>query len=78
MIAHVCGLKPKEFVHTFGDLHIYENHLEQVEMQLQREPLKLPYLTLDASIDHIDDFKFEHIQLHDYTSHPTIKGKVAI
>lgn len=78
MIAQVTGLEVGEFVHTFGDLHIYETHLEQVKEQLQREPMPLPQLWLDPSIKNIDHFQPEHIKLVDYQSHPTIKGDVAV
>lgn len=78
MIAQVTNLEVGEFVHTFGDLHIYETHLEQVKEQLQREPMPLPQLWLDPSIKNIDDFRPEHIKLLNYESHPTIKASVAI
>jgi thymidylate synthase len=78
MIAQVTGLEVGEFVHTFGDLHIYETHLEQVKEQLQREPMPLPQLWLDPSIKNIDDFRPEHIKLLNYESHPAIKGEVAV
>lgn len=78
MIAHVTGLKPGEFVHTFGDLHLYDNHLQQAKKQLAREPRPLPRLELDASVTDIDDFRFEHIHIHDYDPHPGIKAPVAV
>ena len=78
MIAHVTNLKVGEFVHTTGDTHIYLNHLEQVETQLKRKPLKLPKLILNQKIKNIDDFTYNDIQLKDYISHPTIKAKVAV
>ncbi|MGB1397770.1 MAG: thymidylate synthase [Planctomycetota bacterium] len=78
MIAHVTGLKPGEFVHTFGDLHLYDNHLQQAKKQLAREPRSLPRLELDASVTDIDDFRFEHIHIHDYDPHPGIKAPVAV
>jgi thymidylate synthase len=78
MIAQVTGLEVGEFVHTFGDLHVYETHLEQVKEQLKREPLPLPQLWLDPSIKNIDAFRLEHIKLNDYQSHPAIKGAVAV
>jgi hypothetical protein len=78
MIAQVTGLEVGEFVHTFGDLHIYTNHIEQVKEQLRREPLPLPQLWLDPSIKDINDFKPEHIKLLNYQSHPAIKGEVAV
>lgn len=78
MIAKVCGLEVGEFIHTFGDLHIYENHVEQVKLQLKREPKPLPSLWLNPSVKDIDSFKFEDILIIDYQSHPAIKGDVAI
>lgn len=78
MIAHVTGLKPKEFIHTTGDTHIYLNHLEQVKEQLSRKPKTLPTIRLNPKIKNIDDFKFEDIELVGYDSHPLIKGKVAV
>lgn len=78
MIAQVCDLKPGEFVHSISDLHIYTNHLNQVNLQLSREPLPLPKLWLDPSIKNIDDFKHEHIKLVDYTCHPAIKAQVSV
>jgi thymidylate synthase len=78
MIAQVTGLEVGKFVHTFGDLHIYENHLEQVKEQLQRQPMPLSQLWLDPSIKNIDEFQPEHIKLLNYVSHPAIKGQVAV
>lgn len=78
MIAQVAGLGVGEFVHTFGDAHIYLNHLEQVDTQLAREPLALPTLWLDPSIEDIDDFRFEHIEVRGYESHPAIKAPIAV
>lgn len=78
MVAQVSNMVPGEFVHTFGDLHIYENHLEQVKEQLSREPRKLPEICLNKNIKNIFEFKYEDIQLHGYQSHPAIKAKVAV
>lgn len=78
MVAQVCDLELGEFVHTFGDAHIYSNHMEQVELQLSREPFPLPKMTLNPDIKNIFDFKFEDIELSGYEAHPHIKGKVAI
>lgn len=78
MIAQVTGLKPGEFVHTLGDAHIYLNHVDQVKLQLTRDPKPLPKMILDPSIKSIDDFRFEHFTLEDYEAHPHIKGKVSI
>jgi thymidylate synthase len=78
MVAHVCGYEARDFVHTFGDLHLYANHLEQVEIQLAREPRPLPKLWLDPAVGKIDDFVFESIRLDDYDPHPHIKAPVAV
>ena len=78
MIAQVCDLEPGEFVHTFGDAHIYRNHFEQVKTQLSRDPLPLPTLELDPGIKHIDQFDFDHIHLKNYEPHPHIKAPVAV
>lgn len=78
MVAQVCGLKAKEFVHTFGDLHIYKNHLEQVRLQLSREPRALPTLRLNPDRKNLEDFVFEDFALEDYDPHPTIKAPIAV
>lgn len=78
MIARVTGLEVGEFVHSFGDLHIYENHVDQVREQLSREPMPLAKLWLNPDIKSIDGFKPEDIKLEGYTSHPAIKGDVAV
>ncbi len=78
MIAQVCDLKVGEFVHTFGDLHIYKNHLEQVKLQLTREPRPLPLLVLNGAIKDIDDFALDDIMISGYDPHPAIKGEVAV
>jgi len=78
MVAQVTNLKPKDFVHTMGDAHIYSNHIEQIKLQLSREPKKLPKMELNPNITKITDFKFEDIKLKNYESHPAIKGKVAV
>ena len=78
MVAHVCNLKVGEFIHSFGDLHIYQNHLTQVEEQLMRAYRSLPRLKLDPSITDIDNFRYEHVELLDYDPHPAIKGIVAV
>jgi thymidylate synthase len=78
MIAQVCDLEPGEFIHTFGDVHIYNNHLEQVNLQLSRKPLPLPRMKLNASVRNIFDFRFEDFILEDYQSHPAIKAPVAV
>ena len=78
MMAQVTGLKPGDFVHTLGDAHLYSNHMEQVELQLSRDPKPLPTLKLDPNVDSIFDFKFENFTLENYDPHPHIKGKVAV
>ncbi len=78
MIAQVCGLQPGEFIHTFGDVHIYNNHIEQVNLQLSRKPLPLPTMKLNPSIKGIFDFTFEDFTLENYQSHPAIKAPVAV
>ena len=78
MTAHICGLRPGEFVHTFGDLHLYLNHTEQAKTQLQRKPLSPPQLQLSPKIDDIFNFTFDDIQLLNYEAHPHIAAPVAV
>lgn len=78
MMAQVTGLEPGDFVHTFGDVHIYSNHIEQVKLQLTREPFPLPTMKINPEVKSIFDFKFEDFELVDYQAHPHIKGKVAV
>ena len=78
MMAQVCGYKAGDFIHTFGDAHIYNNHIEQLELQRSRKPKKLPKMVLNPDIDDIFKFEFEDFKLVNYDSHPHIKGKVAI
>lgn len=78
MMAQVCGLEAGDFVHTLGDAHIYKNHLEQVRLQLTREPRKLPKMVINPDVKSIFDFKYEDFQLTDYDPHPHIKGVVAV
>ena len=78
MVAQVCDLKPGEFVHTFGDLHLYDNHLDQAREQLSREFRPLPRLTLNPKIHELKDFAYEDIVLHDYNPHPPIKAPIAV
>ena len=78
MMAQVCGLEAGDFIHTFGDAHIYNNHMEQIELQLSRTPKDLPKMTLNPEIKDIFDFDFEDFTLENYDPHPHIKGAVAI
>lgn len=78
MVAQVTGLKPGEFVHTVGDAHIYTNHLEQVELQLTREPKPLPKMKINPNVTNIFDFTYEDFELVDYEAHPHIKGVVSV
>jgi len=78
MIAQVCDLGPGEFIHTFGDVHIYNNHIEQVKLQLSRTPYPLPTMKLNPSVKNIFDFKFEDFTLENYQCHPAIKAPVAV
>ncbi len=78
MIAQVTNLKAKDFIHTFGDLHLYSNHVEQAKLQISRQPYPLPTMTLNPDIKNIFDFKYEDFILSNYQSHPHIKADVAI
>jgi thymidylate synthase len=78
MMAQVTGLKPGEFVHTFGDAHLYLNHLEQADLQLSRAPRALPRMEIDPSVRSIFQFKYEHFALTGYDPHPHIKAEVAV
>jgi thymidylate synthase len=78
MIAHVTGLEPGDFVHSFGDTHLYLNHIEQAKLQLTREPRPLPRVTFNQAMDGIFGFKLEDMTLHNYDPHPTIKAQVSV
>jgi thymidylate synthase len=78
MIAQVCGLKAKEFIHTFGDLHLYVNHLEQAREQLSREPRALPRMLLNPAVKTLEDFRYEDFTLEGYDPHPAIKAPIAV
>ncbi|MBI6117922.1 thymidylate synthase [Salegentibacter maritimus] len=78
MMAQVCGYEPGDFIHTFGDVHIYNNHMEQVKLQLSREPRALPTMSLNPEIKNIFDFDYKDFKLENYNPHPGIKAKVAV
>ena len=78
MVAQVTGLEPGEFIHTLGDAHIYNNHLEQVKLQLTRDPRPLPRMTLNPDVRDIFSFKYEDFTLSDYNPHPHIAGRVSV
>lgn len=78
MVAQVCDLEPGEFIHTLGDAHIYNNHLEQVQLQLTREPYPLPKMKINKEVKDIFQFKYEDFELVGYESHPHIKGVVSV
>ena len=78
MMAQVCGYEAGDFIHTFGDAHIYSNHKEQIDLQLSRDPRPLPKMLLNPNVKDIFEFKFEDFTLEDYNPHPHIKGVVAI
>lgn len=78
MVAKVTGLEVGDFVHTFGDAHLYSNHMEQVALQLSREPRALPQIRLNPDVESIFDFTFDDIEILNYDPHPTIKGQVAV
>jgi thymidylate synthase len=78
MIAQVCGLEAGDFIHSFGDVHVYNNHIEQVKLQLSREPYPLPRMKLNSSVDDLFSFRYEDFELQDYQCHPGIKAPVAV
>ena len=78
MVAHVCDYEAREFIHTFGDLHLYSNHLEQAHLQLTRDPKPLPTLWLNPRVTDIDSFTFDDIRLDHYEPHPAIKGQISV
>ncbi len=78
MIAQVCGLRGGDFIHTFGDLHIYSNHLKQVEEQLSREPRKLPIMRINPEVTDINAFRYEDFSLEGYDPYPKISAPIAV
>ena len=78
MVSQVCGLKPGDFVHTFGDVHLYANHTEQAKLQLSRQPRPLPRMQLNPAVKNIRDFRFEDFALIGYDPHPGIKAPIAV
>ena len=78
MIAQVCNLEPGEFIHSFGDVHIYNNHMEQVKLQLSRQPFPLPTMKLNPEVKNIFEFRYEDFTLENYECHPAIKAPVAV
>ena len=78
MVAQVCDLRPGDFIHTFGDVHLYANHLEQARLQLTRLPYPLPQMKLNPRVKDIFEYKFEDFELINYLSHPHIKAEVAV
>ena len=78
MMAQVCGLQPGDFVHTFGDVHIYNNHIEQVKLQLSRTPRPLPTMKINPEVKDIFGLKFDDFTLENYDPWPTIKGEVSV
>ena len=78
MVAQVCGYEAREFIHTYGDLHLYKNHLEQARLQLTREPRPLPTMRLNPAVTEIDGFKYEDFTLEGYEPHPHIKAAVSV
>ncbi len=78
MVAQSCGLEPREFIHTFGDVHLYSNHIDQAKLQLERQPRRLPTMTLNPEIGSVFDFRFDDFKLADYDPHPHIKAPIAV
>lgn len=78
MLAREVGLQPGEFVHTLGDAHIYLNHIEQVKLQLSRQPMNLPHMVLNPEVKSVFDFRYNDFELRNYESHPSIKGEISV
>ena len=78
MVAQVCNLKTGEFIHTFGDLHLYSNHIDQAKLQLDRKPKALPKMKINSEIKDIYGFHYEDFKLENYDPHPSIKAPIAV
>ena len=78
MVAQICGLQPGEFVHTLGDAHIYLNHIEQVKLQLSREPRPLPQMYINPEVNDLFSFRYEDFELKEYNPHPHIAGAISV
>jgi thymidylate synthase len=78
MIAHVCGLRPGRFIHSFGDVHLYRPHILLAKRQLERTPFRLPELSLDPSVNDLLEIRYEHVRIDSYRAHPHIRANVAI
>lgn len=78
ILAQISGLEPGEFVHTFGDVHVYENHIEQAKEQLSRKPRPFPTVTIDPAVKNLDDFRPEHVMLENYDPYPVLKGELTV
>ena len=78
MVSQIVGIKPGEFVHTFGDVHIYSNHIDQIKEQLKRKPRPFPIIKLNPNVKNIDNFKFEDITIENYNPYPPIKAEVTV
>jgi len=78
MVAQVCYLTPGDFVHTFGDVHLYRNHIEQAKLQLSRKPYSLPQMKINPQVNSIFDYKYEDFELVNYQAHPHIKAEVSV
>jgi thymidylate synthase len=78
MMAQVCGLQPGEFIHTFGDVHLYNNHIDQAKLQLSRTPYPLPVMKINPEVIDLFEFRYDDFVLENYKSHPAIKAPVAV
>ncbi|WP_456372000.1 thymidylate synthase, partial [Thiolapillus sp.] len=78
MVAQVCGLQPGDFVHTWGDAHLYRNHLEQADLQLSRQPYPLPRMKLNPDIRELDDFRYQDFEILDYKCHSLIRAPISV